>query len=120
MVEGNGGGILEYELQVDAKLDYLLWFYFAEIDVSMTNKGQRVFDVIVNEENVSRIDVFDRVRGFAAFDFNYFVKNLSSATLTVRLESAVGAPLICGLENYAIVPIDFKTLPHQGVNFQFF
>ncbi|XP_057765707.1 receptor-like protein 4 [Salvia miltiorrhiza] len=113
MAQGNGGGILEYELQVDAKLDYLLWFHFAEIDVSVSKAGQRVFDVIVNEENVSRVDVFDKVGGFAAYDFSYVVKNLSNTLLTVRLESVVGAPIICGLENYAIVPVDLKTLPDQ-------
>lgn len=122
--QGNGGGILEYELPVDAKLDYLLWFHFAEIDVSVTKKGQRVFDVFVNEENVSRVDVFDKVGGFAAYDFSYVVKNLSDTAMTVRLESVVGAPIICGLENYAIVPVDLKTVPDQGklcavVEFQF-
>ncbi|KAL0424788.1 UNVERIFIED_CONTAM: Receptor-like protein 4 [Sesamum radiatum] len=34
-------------------------------------------------------------------------------TLNVRLESVVGAPIICGLENYAIVPVDLKTIPDQ-------
>ncbi|KAK4410350.1 Receptor-like protein 4 [Sesamum angolense] len=110
---GNGGGILEYELPVDAKLDYLLWFHFAEIDVSVTKAGQRVFDVMVNGENVSRVDVYKEVGGFAAFDWSYVVKNLSSTTLNVRLESVVGAPIICGLENYAIVPVDLKTIPDQ-------
>ncbi|KAL0430092.1 UNVERIFIED_CONTAM: Receptor-like protein 4, partial [Sesamum radiatum] len=110
---GDGGGILEYELPVDAKLDYLLWFHFAEIDVSVTKAGQRVFDVMVNGENVSRVDVYKEVGGFAAYDWSYVVKNLSSTTLNVRLESLVGAPIICGLENYAIVPVDLKTIPDQ-------
>ncbi|KAI3452993.1 hypothetical protein Pfo_009656 [Paulownia fortunei] len=112
---GGGGGVLEYELPVDAKLDYLLWFHFAEIDVSVTKAGQRVFDVMVNGENVSRVDVYKEVGGFAAYDWNYVVKNLSSTTLSVRLESVVGAPIICGLENYAIVPVDLKTAPDQVV-----
>lgn len=115
MAQGNGGGILEYELPVDAKLDYLLWFHFAEIDVSVTKAGQRVFDVSVNGENVSRVDAFDKVGGFAAYDWSYVVKNLSSTTLSVRLDSVVGAPIICGLENYAIVPVDLKTVPDQGM-----
>ncbi|KAK6134038.1 hypothetical protein DH2020_032217 [Rehmannia glutinosa] len=113
MAEGNGGGVLEYELTVDAKLDYLLWFHFAEIDVNVTMAGQRVFDVMVNGENVNRIDVYNKVGGFAAYDWSYVVKNLSSTTLNVRLESVVGSPIICGLENYAIVPVDLKTIPDQ-------
>ncbi|KAK6116369.1 hypothetical protein DH2020_049831 [Rehmannia glutinosa] len=112
---GGGGGVLEYELTVDAKLDYLLWFHFAEIDVSVTKAGQRVFDVLVNGENVSRVDVFKEVGVFAAYDWSYVVKNLSSTTLSVRLEPVVGAPVICGLENYAIVPFDLKTAPDQVV-----
>ncbi|EYU40860.1 hypothetical protein ABFS82_12G081000 [Erythranthe guttata] len=113
--EGNGGGILEYELPVDAKMDYLLWFHFAEIDAGVSKIGQRVFDVTVNGENVSRVDVFKEVGGFAAYDWSYVVKNLSSTTLNVRLESVVGAPIICGLENYAIVPVDLKTIPDQVI-----
>ncbi|KAG9130768.1 hypothetical protein Leryth_012710 [Lithospermum erythrorhizon] len=104
-----------YELEVDAKLDYFLWFHFAEIDVGVTKAGQRVFDVIVNGENVSRVDVFKKVGGFAAYDFSYVVKNLSTTLLTVKLSPVVGSPIICGLENYAIVPADLRTVPGQGI-----
>ncbi|XP_073306038.1 receptor-like protein 4 isoform X1 [Primulina huaijiensis] len=114
-VLGNGGGVLEYELPVDAKLDYLLWFHFAEIDLSVNKAGQRVFDVVVNGENTSRVDVYEKVGGFAAYDWSYVVKNLSSTTLSVRLESVIGAPIICGLENYAIVPLDLKTVADQVI-----
>ncbi|KAL8531633.1 hypothetical protein ACS0TY_008288 [Phlomoides rotata] len=110
-----GGAPLEYELPVDAKLDYLLWFHFAEIDVSVTKAGQRVFDVVVNGENVRRVDVYKEVGGFSAFDFSHVVKNLSSTTLSVRLEPVVGHPVICGVENYAIVPVDLTTAPDQVV-----
>ncbi|KAL1551229.1 receptor-like protein 4 [Salvia divinorum] len=113
IAQGDGGGVLEYEMPVDAKLDYLLWFHFAEIDGSVTKAGQRVFDVIVNEENVSRVDVFDKAGAFTAYDFSYVAKNLSTTILTVRLESVIGSPIICGLENYAIVPVDLKTAPDQ-------
>ncbi|GFP96626.1 probable LRR receptor-like serine/threonine-protein kinase at1g51880 [Phtheirospermum japonicum] len=112
---GGGGGVLEYELTVDAKMDYLLWFHFAEIDVSVTRAGQRVFDVLVNDESVRRVDVFKEVGGFAAYDWSFVVRNLSSTTLSVRLEPVVGAPVICGLENYAIVPVDLRTEPNQVV-----
>lgn len=114
-VIGEGGEFLEYLLTVDAKLDYLLWFHFAEIDVSVNKAGKRVFDVVVNGENVSRVDIFKEVGNFAAYDFKYAVKNLSNTELSVRLVPVVGAPVICGLENYAIIPPDLKTLPAQGI-----
>ena len=34
--------------------------------------------------------------------------------LSVKLVGVVGAPLICGIENYALVPSDPSTVPEQG------
>ena len=110
-----GNGALEYELQVDAKLDYLLWFHFAEIDASVNAAGKRVFDVVINGNNVTRIDVYKRVGGFAADNWHYVVKNLSDTVLTVKLAPFVGAPILSGLENYALVPADLSTVPDQGI-----
>ncbi|KAL3654374.1 hypothetical protein CASFOL_004055 [Castilleja foliolosa] len=112
---GAGVGVLEYEIPVDARLDYLLYFHFAEIDGNVTKTGQRVFTLWVNDENVSRVDVYGNVGGFTAYVWSYVVKNLSSTTLNVKLESVVGSPIICGLENYAIVPVDPRTVPDQVV-----
>ncbi|PON75382.1 Malectin-like carbohydrate-binding protein [Parasponia andersonii] len=106
-------GALEYELEVDAKLDYLLWFHFAEIDSSVKKAGQRVFDVVVNGNNVKRIDIFKEVGSFHAYSWNYTVKNLSSTALSVKLVTVAGAALISGLENYALVPADLATVPEQ-------
>lgn len=108
-------GELQYELEVDAKLDYLLWFHFAEIDSSVKKEGVRVFQLVVNEEIVSRVDIYKEVGSFAAYSLNYTVKNLSSIALTVKLVPVTGAPLISGLENYAIVPADLSTVPEQGM-----
>ncbi|KAK8627799.1 hypothetical protein V6N13_135399 [Hibiscus sabdariffa] len=109
----NGG--LEYELNVDAKLDYLVWFHFAEIDSTVKKAGVRVFDVLVNDKNVSRVDIFKEVGSFAAYDLSYMEKNLSNSALNVKLLPVAGAPLICGLENYAMVPADLATVPEQVV-----
>ncbi|GAV59154.1 LRR_1 domain-containing protein/Malectin_like domain-containing protein [Cephalotus follicularis] len=106
---------VEYALEVDAKLDYLLWFHFAEIDSSVSKAGERVFDVVVNERNVSRIDIVANVGSFAAFDWNYTVKNLTATVLSVKLVPVVGAVLICGLENYALLPPDLSTMPDQVI-----
>lgn len=110
-----GNGALEYELQVDAKLDYLLWFHFAEIDASVNAAGKRVFEVVINGNNVTRIDVYQRVGGFAADNWHYVVKNLSNTLLTVKLVPVVGAPILSGLENYALIPADLSTVPDQVI-----
>ncbi|KAM4082832.1 hypothetical protein ACB094_08G010500 [Castanea mollissima] len=109
------GGEIQYDLEVDAKLDYLLWFHFAELDSSVSKEGQRVFDVLVNGNNVNRIDIYKEVGGFAAYTWSYTLKNLSSTVLTVRLVKVVGSPVISGLENYALVPADLSTVPDQVV-----
>ncbi|KAF8040212.1 hypothetical protein BT93_B2443 [Corymbia citriodora subsp. variegata] len=108
-------GPLDYELEVDAKMDYLLWLHFAEIDSKVSGAGQRVFDVVVNGENLTRVDIYKEVGRFAAHDWHYILKNLSDTTLSVRLEPVVGVPSISGLENYALVPVDLSTDPEQVV-----
>lgn len=109
-----GGGVLEYELNVDAKLDYLVWLHFAEIEARVRKVGQRVFDVFINGENLTRVDIYKQVGDFAAFTWHHTVKNLSNSALSVKLVGVVGAPLICGIENYALVPGDPFTVPQQG------
>ncbi|XP_059655550.1 receptor-like protein 4 [Cornus florida] len=110
-----GNSALQYEMPVDAKLDYLVWFHFAEIDLSVTKPGQRVFEVVINDKNVSRVDIYEKVGAFAAYNWYYIVKNLSSNILSIKLVPVVGAPVICGLENYAIVPADLSTVSDQVV-----
>ncbi|KAG5051347.1 hypothetical protein JHK87_003545 [Glycine soja] len=110
-----GGGVLEYELSVDAKLDYLVWLHFAEIEERVRRVGERVFDVYINDDNLTRVDIYKQVGGFAAFTWHHTVKNLSSSVLSVKLVGVVGAPLICGIENYALVPSDPSTVPEQVV-----
>ncbi|XP_019434359.1 PREDICTED: probable LRR receptor-like serine/threonine-protein kinase At5g48740 [Lupinus angustifolius] len=105
--------VLEYELSVDAKMDYLVWLHFAEIDSSVKSEGERVFDVLINERNLSRIDIYKEVGSFAAFSMYYTVKNLSSSVLKLKFVTVVGAPLISGIENYALVPNDPSTVPEQ-------
>ncbi|KAK7279564.1 hypothetical protein RJT34_24617 [Clitoria ternatea] len=106
-------GVLEYELNVDAKMDYMVWLHFAEIDSSVKRVGERVFDVFLNGINVTRVDIYKQVGGFAAFSCHYTVRNLSTNVLSLKLVAVVGAPLISAIENYALVPIDPSTHPLQ-------
>ncbi|KEH43453.1 putative transferase [Medicago truncatula] len=104
---------LEYELSVDAKMDYMVWLHFAEIDSSVKKEGERVFDVFINGNNVTRVDIYKEVGSFAAFTWHYTVKNLSSNVLGIKLVTVSGAPLICGFENYALVLNEPSTHPLQ-------
>ncbi|RZR86445.1 hypothetical protein BHM03_00013655 [Ensete ventricosum] len=112
----NPSDALEYLLPVDTRLDYMIWFHFAEIDSGVTRVGQRVFDVVIGEENVTRIDIYKEVGGFNAFKWHHIVENLTSSTLVVKLVPVAGKPIICGLENYAMVPLDLATVPRQGAS----
>ncbi|XP_077253215.1 di-glucose binding protein with Leucine-rich repeat domain-containing protein [Tasmannia lanceolata] len=106
---------LEYELPVDAGMDYMVWFHFAEIDSSITGAGQRIFDIYINQKKVNTIDIFKEVGSFAAFKWHYSVNNLNSTPLSVKLVPVVGAPLISGLENYGMVPLDLSTVPNEVI-----
>ncbi|CAN6445989.1 unnamed protein product [Victoria cruziana] len=109
----DSGKPLEYTLTVDARMDYLLWFHFAEIDSVVSKATQRVFDIYVNGNNVTRIDIFKQAGSFTALRWYYIVKKLNSTEMNVKFMPVIGPPLICGLENYAMVPLDSATVPSQ-------
>ncbi|WOL02825.1 putative LRR receptor-like serine/threonine-protein kinase [Canna indica] len=112
------GDPLKYLLPVDTRLDYMVWFHFAEIDSGVNSAGKRVFDVVIDGVNATRIDIYKEVGGFTAFKWNYIVDNLTSTTLVVTLVPVAGKPIICGLENYAMVPLDLATVPSQVMAMQ--
>jgi hypothetical protein len=97
-------------------MDYMVWLHFAEIDSSVKEAGERVFDVFINGNNVTRIDIYKEVGSFTAFTWHYTVRNLSSNFLGIKLVAVTGAPLISGFENYALVPNEPSTHPLQGLS----
>ncbi|KAJ3694455.1 hypothetical protein LUZ60_009935 [Juncus effusus] len=104
---------LEYLIPIDTRLSYMIWFHFAEIDISVTSAGQRVFDIAISGENVTRIDIYKEVGGFTAFKWFYKLENLTSTVLSIQLVPVVGQPIFCGIENYAMTPLDMATDPAQ-------
>ncbi|XP_002991178.2 receptor-like protein 4 [Selaginella moellendorffii] len=103
-------GSIEFMFTVDTSLDYMLWFHFAEIDTAVTASGQRVFDVFINSEAAfSEVDVYKEAGSFAAYDLFHVLKNLTGSALNVTLSPRVGTPILNGLENYAILPMDLST-----------
>uniref|UniRef100_A0A0A9F757 Malectin-like domain-containing protein n=1 Tax=Arundo donax TaxID=35708 RepID=A0A0A9F757_ARUDO len=110
---GDAANEIEYLMPVDTRLSYMVWLHFAEIDAGIGSAGQRVFDVMLDGKNVTRIDIFKQVGGFTAFKWTYIVENLTSSTMSVRLVPVVGRPILCGLENYAMVPLEMRTMASQ-------
>ncbi|PKA56586.1 Putative leucine-rich repeat receptor-like serine/threonine-protein kinase [Apostasia shenzhenica] len=108
------GEAIEYLLPVDTRMDYMVWFHFAEIDSGINAAGRRVFDIVINGKDITRIDIFKAVGGFTAFKWHHVVKNLTTAPLSLKLVPVVGKPIICGLENYAMVPLDIATVSDQA------
>ncbi|KAI5060277.1 hypothetical protein GOP47_0024697 [Adiantum capillus-veneris] len=100
---------LEFLLPIDPKLDYLLWFHFAEIDPKVTAARERVFDIHINDKVISNVDIYGEVGKYSAYDIQFTARNLTNATLSVKLVPRVGSPLICGLENYALLQRDVST-----------
>ncbi|XP_024385222.1 receptor-like protein 4 [Physcomitrium patens] len=99
-----------YSYLVDAKLDYQIWFHFAEIDPNVTAAGQRVFNVTVNNVVVlAGLDLFQKVGLDTAFDFAYTLRNLTGGSLVISLVPQVGSPLICGIEVIAVLQADIAT-----------
>ncbi|XP_073000097.1 receptor-like protein 4 isoform X2 [Typha latifolia] len=113
MTTVNSGDALEYLLPVDTRLGYMVWFHFAEIDSGINAAGKRVFDIMIGDNNVTRIDIYKEVGGFTAFKWHYIIDNLTTTPLHVKLVPVVGKPIICGIENYAMVPLDMATVPSQ-------
>ena len=48
-IEAQPGIPIVYDFIVDAKLDYQIWFHFAEIDPTVINSGLRVFNACFHQ-----------------------------------------------------------------------
>ena len=111
---GGGSGTLSYRLDVDPGVEYLLWLHFAELDSTVT-AGVRVFDVFVNNQNYTRLDIFSKVGYLKAFTWHSRVGQIRGNQILVDLKSVVGVPILCGLESFAIVAAGVTTYPKQGI-----
>ncbi|KAJ7541552.1 hypothetical protein O6H91_10G064700 [Diphasiastrum complanatum] len=101
---------LEYLLNVDSSLDYMIWFHFAEIDPGVNAPGQRVFTILLNDQIVfPNVDVFKEAGKFSALDLNYIMKNLSGSAINITLSPIIGPPLLSGIESYAILHMELET-----------
>ncbi|XWS12614.1 hypothetical protein CRYUN_Cryun37aG0105400 [Craigia yunnanensis] len=102
---------LAYTMDVDPNKNYSIWLHFAEIDASITDAGQRVFDVLINGDTVFvNIDVVDMSGDrYTALVLNTTVA-LSGRTLTITLRPKKGNHAILnGIEVFQVIAAESKT-----------
>ncbi|GER36436.1 leucine-rich repeat family protein [Striga asiatica] len=106
---------LEYTMEVEPTRNYSLWLHFAEIDTSVTGRGQRVFDVLINGDVVFRdVDVVGMSGGVnTALVLNTTVA-VGGKRLTVTLQPTKGGrAIISAIELLELVLAESKTSPEE-------
>ncbi|KAF2303296.1 hypothetical protein GH714_016448 [Hevea brasiliensis] len=94
---------LAYTMDVDPHKNYSIWLHFAEIDVSVTDVGQRIFDILINGDVI-----FDEVDITKMSGIVIRLLNLSTNNIHGAIPSSLGT--ITSLE----VLVDcINTLPYH-------
>ncbi|XP_038690117.1 receptor-like protein 4 isoform X1 [Tripterygium wilfordii] len=106
---------LAYTMDVDPNRNYSIWLHFAEIDASVTDVGQRVFDVIINGDTAFKDVDIVKMSGdrYTALVLNTTVA-VSGRTLTINLHPKVGShAIVNAIEVFEIIIAEFKTLSEE-------
>ncbi|KAJ7247111.1 hypothetical protein O6H91_Y427000 [Diphasiastrum complanatum] len=108
------GENLYYSFQVEPNQNYSIWLHFAEISPNITQKGQRIFQILVNDQPLFMgVDIV----GYSGGPFTAIVLNktifVEGRTLTLTLKPVQGGILINGFEIYQLVPMEYTTVKSQ-------
>ncbi|KAL8468069.1 hypothetical protein ACS0TY_031355 [Phlomoides rotata] len=106
---------LSFTMEVEPTRNYSLWLHFAEIVPSVTEAGQRVFDILINGDNVkSDFDIVSMAGGVnSAYVLNTTV-SVSGRSLTITLKPKKGNyAIISAIELLELVLAESKTLPAE-------
>lgn len=68
-----------------------------------------MFGIIFTGINLHWIDIFKGVGSFTAFHWQQTAHNFTKPTMRIMLAPLTGTPIISGLENYALISMDFTT-----------
>ncbi|XP_043808555.1 receptor-like protein 4 isoform X3 [Manihot esculenta] len=103
---------LAYMMDVDPNKNYSIWLHFAEIDVSITGVGKRVFDILINGNVVFEgVDVA-KMSGdrYTALVLNTTV-TVNGRTLTITLHPKEGNhAIINAIEVFEVIAAESKTI----------
>ncbi|XP_057986251.1 receptor-like protein 4 isoform X3 [Hevea brasiliensis] len=103
---------LAYTMDVDPHKNYSIWLHFAEIDVSVTDVGQRIFDILINGDVIfDEVDI-TKMSGdrYTALVLNTTVP-VNGRTLTITLNPKEGShAIINAIEVFEVITAEPKTL----------
>lgn len=92
------GEPLTFEFPVQGTGPYRLRLLFAELDADVRRRGDRVFDVMVEDSFlISDLDIMAATGWGRAYSKDFYV-NVDDGSLTVRFLPVVGEPMISAIE----------------------
>ncbi|KAG6557176.1 hypothetical protein Mapa_001103 [Marchantia paleacea] len=105
------GGSVSYAFPIEPSQNYSIWLHFAEIgDLGITGPGQRVFDVLYNDEVLfPDVDIYALAGGPNAAVVLNKTLLVDGKALTLKFKPKVGDILVCAIEVYQVVEREFPT-----------
>ncbi|KAJ6827606.1 putative LRR receptor-like serine/threonine-protein kinase [Iris pallida] len=102
---------ITFQMEVDPNKNYSIWLHFAEIDPGITSKGQRVFDVLVNNAIAfTEVDIIQIAGGRNAALVLSETVAVSGRTLTIILMPRKGShAIINAIEVFEVISAEFRT-----------
>ncbi|EEF50832.1 receptor-like protein 4 [Ricinus communis] len=103
---------LAYTMDVDPNKNYSVWLHFAEIDVSITGVGKRIFDILINGDvEFEAVDITKMSGGrYTALVLNTTVA-VNGRTLTITLRPKEGNhAIVNAIEVFEVITAESKTL----------
>lgn len=107
---------LTYAMDVEPNRNYSIWLHFAEIESTVTDVGQRVFDIVINGDvEFDNVDIIKMSGGrYTALVLNTTVA-INGRTLTITLRPTEGShAIINAIEVFEVIVAESKTLPNEG------
>ena len=116
LVSTNNEPDLTYALEVDPNRNYSVWLHFAEIDNSVTAAGQRVFNIIINDDHAFKdVDIVELSGDiYTALVLNTTV-TVNGRILTITLKPKEGnLAIINAIEIFEVIMVESKTISEEG------
>ena len=113
----DGHPLMIFQIDVDPNRKYSLWLHFAEIDQKITEKGQRIFDILINDDIAFKdVDIIGMSGGTNTALVLNRTLDVNSRTLTISFKPLNGGrAIVNAIEVFEVISAEFKTITDEGV-----